>query len=80
MTAIGPWFERLTALDAGFLDIERDRAAHMHVGMVAVFEGPAPGYRELLAFVESRLHRVPRYRQRLRFVPLQQGRPVWVDE
>src|SRR5205823_461600 len=75
-----PWFERLTPLDAGFLDIERDRSSHMHVGMVAVFEGPAPAYRELCAFVESRLHRVPRYRQRLRFVPLAQGRPVWVDE
>jgi diacylglycerol O-acyltransferase / wax synthase len=74
------WFERLTPLDAGFLDIERDRASHMHVGMVAVFDGPAPSYRELVSFVESRLERVPRYRQRLRFVPLGQGRPVWVDE
>ncbi|HKA88877.1 MAG TPA: wax ester/triacylglycerol synthase family O-acyltransferase [Haliangiales bacterium] len=74
------WFERLTALDAGFLDMERDRTAHMHVGLVAVYEGPAPGYRELIAFVESRFHRVPRYRQRLRFVPFGQGRPVWVDE
>ena len=77
---MAPWCERLTALDAMFLDIESDRAAHMHVGLVAVFEGRPPAYRDLLAFVESRLHRVPRYRQRLRFVPLSQGRPVWVDE
>jgi diacylglycerol O-acyltransferase / wax synthase len=75
------WFERLTPLDATFLDLERhDRNAHMHVGMVAVFAGPAPKYSEVLAAVESRLERVPRYRQRLRFVPLSQGRPVWVDE
>ncbi len=75
------WFERLTALDAGFLDIEQgERAAHMHVGLVAVFEGPSPSYRDLLAFIASRLDRVPRYRQRLRFVPFGQGRPVWVDE
>ena len=74
------WFERLSALDAGFLDMERDRTAHMHVGMVAVFDGPPPTYQQLLAFIDSRLHRVPRYRQRLRFVPFGQGRPVWVDE
>jgi WS/DGAT/MGAT family acyltransferase len=74
------WSERLTPLDCTFLDVERDRAAHMHVGMVAVFDGPAPNYRDLCAFVESRLERVPRYRQRLQFVPLGQGRPVWVDE
>lgn len=74
------WFERLTALDAGFLDVERERSSHMHVGLVAVFEGPAPAYSDLVRFIESRLHRVPRYRQRLRFVPLGQGRPVWVDE
>jgi diacylglycerol O-acyltransferase len=30
--------------------------------------------------VESRLDRVPRYRQRVQFVPFKQGRPVWVDE
>jgi WS/DGAT/MGAT family acyltransferase len=75
-----PWSERLTALDAGFLDLERDRNAHMHVGMVAIYDGPAPGYRDLVALIDSRLHLVPRYRQRLAFVPFQQGRPVWVDE
>jgi len=74
------WFERLSALDASFLDIERDRNAHMHVGMVALFDGPPPTYRELLALIESRLPRVPRYRQRLAFVPFNQGRPVWIDE
>jgi WS/DGAT/MGAT family acyltransferase len=30
--------------------------------------------------VISRLHLVPRYRQRLAYVPLDQGRPVWVDD
>jgi WS/DGAT/MGAT family acyltransferase len=74
------WYQRLTALDATFLDVERERASHMHVGLVAVFEGPAPSYRDLRALLESRLARVPRYRQRLAFVPLGQGRPVWVDD
>jgi WS/DGAT/MGAT family acyltransferase len=73
------WFERLSGLDATFLYLE-GRAAHMHVAGVHLFQGPAPDYLELLALVGSRLHRVPRYRQRLAFPPLDVGRPVWVDD
>ncbi len=73
------WYERMSALDSLFLDLE-DRSAHMHVGAVGVFEGPPPPYRDLLALVEARLDQVPRYRQRVMFVPLKQGRPVWIDE
>ena len=73
------WFERLGSLDATFLHLE-NRVAHMHVGAMAVFEGPPPSYRELLALIGSRIEAVPRYRQRLAFVPLAQGRPVWVDD
>src|SRR3982751_1268660 len=75
----GTWYERLNALDALFLDLE-DRTVHMHVGAVALFEGPPPPYPDLLALIEARLPGVPRYRQRVMFVPLKQGRPVWVDE
>ncbi len=73
------WHERLSALDAAFLYME-DRNAHMHVGGLCVFDGPPPSHGELLQHVESRLAAVPRYRQRLAFVPLGQGRPVWVDD
>lgn len=73
------WHERLSALDAAFLYME-DRNAHMHVGGLCVFDGPPPSHAELLQHVESRLAAVPRYRQRLAFVPLGQGRPVWVDD
>lgn len=73
------WFEPLSSLDATFLHLE-NRAAHMHVGAMAIFEGPAPSYTDVLALIESRLELVPRYRQRLAFVPLGQGRPVWVDD
>jgi diacylglycerol O-acyltransferase len=45
-----------------------------------VFEGEAPTYDELVEQIGSRLHLVPRYRQRLAFVPFNQGRPVWVDD
>jgi diacylglycerol O-acyltransferase / wax synthase len=47
---------------------------------VMVFEGTAPAPQELVDHVMSRLHLVPRYRQRLAFVPLDQGRPVWADD
>ena len=71
--------DRLTGLDASFLHLERD-ATHMHVAGCAVFEGSAPAYGELVEEILSRLHLVPRYRQRLAYVPLEQGRPVWVDD
>src|SRR5207248_1962637 len=44
------------------------------------FDGSAPAYDDLLEQIERRLHLVPRYRQRLAFVPFEQGRPVWVDD
>ena len=70
---------RLTGLDASFLALE-DAGAHMHVGSCLLFEGKAPGYEEFVAQLDSRLHLVPRYRQRLAFPPLTQARPVWIDD
>ncbi|MEA2331261.1 MAG: diacylglycerol O-acyltransferase / wax synthase [Thermoleophilaceae bacterium] len=71
--------DRLSGLDASFLHLE-DASAHMHVASVMLFEGPPPPYDELLEVFERRLPLVPRYRQRLAFVPLGQGRPRWVDD
>ena len=71
--------DRLTGLDASFLHLE-DGASHMHVAGVMIFEGSPPPYDELLEAIERRLGLVPRYRQRLAFVPLGQGRPKWVDD
>lgn len=70
---------RLSALDHSFLQLE-GQVTHMHVGACAIFDGPAPAYTDLVATVETRLHLVPRYRQRLATVPLGQGRPLWVDD
>ena len=72
--------DRLTALDSAFLHLEGTTPAHMHVASVMTFEGPVPQYDEMLDLLESRLHLVPRYRQRLTSVPLGQGRPVWTDD
>ena len=71
--------DRLTGLDASFLALEK-AGAHMHVGSVLVFDGQAPPYDDFVAMIESRLHLVPRYRQKLAFPPLAQARPVWVDD
>jgi diacylglycerol O-acyltransferase / wax synthase len=72
--------DRLSALDSTFLHLEDDSTAHMHVASVMVFEGRAPTPQELVDHILSRLHLVPRYRQRLAYVPLGQGRPVWTDD
>jgi diacylglycerol O-acyltransferase / wax synthase len=75
--------QRLSALDASFLQVET-AAAHMHVGWVAVLEAPdgrpAPSFEQLRDHVARRLHRAPRYRQRLAGVPLGVARPLWVDD
>lgn len=52
----------------------------MHVASTTIFEGPAPSYEDFVDHLASRLHLVPRFRQKLAFVPYGQGRPVWVDD
>jgi diacylglycerol O-acyltransferase len=71
--------DRLTGLDTSFLALE-DAGAHMHVGSCLLFEGEAPSYDDFVAKLDSRLHLVPRYRQKLAFPPLTQARPVWIDD
>jgi len=71
--------DRLSALDATFLHLE-EGGAHMHVGSAMLFEGEAPAYEDFVAHLERRLGLVPRYRQKLAFVPFGLGRPVWVDD
>jgi WS/DGAT/MGAT family acyltransferase len=71
--------QRMSPLDASFLHIE-DHVSHMHIGSAAIFEGPAPAHEEIVEAIRSKLPLVPRYRQKVRFVPLSLGRPVWVDD
>ncbi len=72
--------DRLTALDSAFLHLESSGPSHMHVASVMIFDGEAPSLKEFVDHVGSRLQLVPRYRQRLAFVPFDQGRPLWVDD
>ena len=66
--------DRMSPLDASFLHIE-DGKSHMHIGSVAIFEGPPPPYEAFSDMVAGKLPLVPRYRQKVRFVPFQLGRP-----
>jgi diacylglycerol O-acyltransferase len=78
-------YTRLTALDNSFLIAESPKS-HMHIAGTALYEaGPlrtdAGGIdiERLRSYVESRLHLIPRYRQVLAHVPIEQW-PVWVDD
>ena len=71
--------QRLSPVDVSFLDQEK-QGAHMHVGAVMVFEGPPPSREDFREHIESRLHLVPRYRQKLAYPRFEMGRPLWVDD
>jgi diacylglycerol O-acyltransferase / wax synthase len=71
--------DRLSGLDTSFLNLETG-PVHMHVASTTLFEGPPPSYEDFREHIASRLHLVPRFRQKLRFIPFALGRPVWVDD
>lgn len=71
--------DRLSPLDASFLFVE-GAGTPMHIACVAVCAGPPPSYDELSASIASKLQFIPRYRQKVRFVPFGLMRPVWVDD
>jgi len=78
-------YDRLTAQDAGFLWAEKPNNA-MHVGAVALFaagplqkEDGSIDIDRYRAQVESVLHWIPRYRQKIEWTPIESW-PVWVDD
>ena len=76
--------DRLSATDAAFLYAE-DAGSPMHVGGVVILGPDGPDgaefqYSDIVDLIESRLSLVPRYRQKVRFVPGRLARPVWVDD
>lgn len=73
--------EQLTALDAGFLEVEdSDPHVSLAVGGVSIMEGPPPGYDEFVAAFAERVPSIPRCRQVLRTYPLDLRPPEWVDD
>jgi len=69
----------MSSIDSSFLHVEND-VTPMHIGGVSLFEGPPPPFEQLKAMVAGKLDLVPRYRQKVRFVPLGAGTPAWVDD
>ncbi|HET9975404.1 MAG TPA: wax ester/triacylglycerol synthase domain-containing protein [Streptosporangiaceae bacterium] len=70
--------ERMSTLDAEFFFAEHANVP-LHIGSVAVFDGPAPSREDLMRLFEAKLPRVPRYRQVVRAAPVQLLRPVRAD-
>jgi diacylglycerol O-acyltransferase len=73
--------DRLSPLDVSFLYLE-GRATPMHVGGLAIFAMPKAGfdYDTLASLIEKRISLVPRYRQKIKWVPGHLASPVWVDD
>ena len=71
--------EQMSPLDAAFWELE-DAQSGLHVGSVAVFDGPVPTLAQLRRLYHHKLHLVPRLRQRMQRVPVAIGHPVWVDD
>nr|MCU0264462.1 hypothetical protein [Candidatus Nanopelagicales bacterium] len=73
--------DRLSPLDVSFLYME-ELTTPMHVGGVVIFEVPEAGfdYERLVRLIRDRIALVPRYRQRVRWVPGHLANPVWVDD
>ena len=78
--------EPLAGLDSWFLYGERHEAP-LHIGATYIFEGTPHGKGQggrgalgLAQTIEERLHLVPRYRQKVMWLPGNLGNPVWVDD
>jgi WS/DGAT/MGAT family acyltransferase len=70
--------DRLTSFDTSFLANEKANG-HMAIGAVLMCAGRAPSEDDFLAHIRSRVHLLPRLRQRLLYPPLGLGTPFWVD-
>ena len=78
-------YERLSGLDHTFLVFEGART-HMHVAGTLIFDAkplrrPEGGLDidRIRAYTASRLHLIPRYRERLAYTPIDRH-PIWVDD
>jgi len=77
-------YEPLTALDSWFLYGETPETP-LHIGGVYIFEAGSRvaggrGALGLARTLEERLHLLPRYRQKVKWLPFNLGHPVWVDD
>jgi len=73
--------DRLSPLDVSFLYLE-EPTTPMHVGGVVLFQAPEKGFDldRLTRLIETRIGLVPRYRQKVKWVPGRIANPVWIDD
>jgi diacylglycerol O-acyltransferase len=73
--------DRLSPLDVSFLYLE-EPTTPMHVGAIVLFQAPVDGFDHdrLVHLIEERIALVPRYRQKVKWVPGRLANPVWVDD
>jgi WS/DGAT/MGAT family acyltransferase len=71
--------DRLTSFDTSFLINEKSNG-HMAIGAVLVCDGAPPSQEDFETHIRSRVHLLPRLRQRLVFPPLRLGTPFWTDD
>lgn len=73
--------EHMTPLDAAFLEAEDEEpGVSLAISSTAIFEGPPPDSTRFSELIAGRLPMVPRYRQKVREVPLDLASPVWIDD
>ncbi|MEM9820895.1 MAG: wax ester/triacylglycerol synthase family O-acyltransferase [Bacteroidota bacterium] len=70
--------ESISGMDAAFLYVETDTSP-MHIGSVAVIEGDLK-FEKFRKTILSRIHLIPKLRQRLVYVPMSIDYPYWVDD
>jgi diacylglycerol O-acyltransferase / wax synthase len=73
-----PNAQSISGMDAAFLYAETPTSP-MNVGSVVVIEGSLE-FEDFKKMVHSRIHDVPKLRQRLMYVPLSIDYPYWVDD
>jgi diacylglycerol O-acyltransferase / wax synthase len=71
--------DRLTSFDTSFL-INEKSYGHMAIGAVLMCGGEPPSQEDFETHIRSRVHLLPRLRQRLAFPPLRLGTPFWIDD
>jgi diacylglycerol O-acyltransferase / wax synthase len=69
---------RMTSMDASFLYFEKPQLP-LHIGSTAILDGELP-LEALISHMESRIHRIPRYREQAVFDPLNLAHPRWEDD
>ena len=71
-------FEQISGYDAAFLYAESPTSP-MHIATLVIVEGSI-NFKDFKSMVASKLHLMPKFRQRLMHVPMDLDYPYWVDD